>query len=405
MRTLLQINTVINSGSTGRIAEGIGNLAIKNDWQSIIAYGRNVLDSSSKSIKIGNDWDIRWHGLITRLGDRHGLGSKKATEIFINQVVEIKPDIIHLHNIHGYFINIEVLFKFLEKAGVPVVWTLHDCWPITGHCAYFDFVECNKWKSYCSNCPQITSYPSSYFLDRSKKNFHLKKDLFTSVPDLVLVPVSYWLGNILKDSFFKQTKIKVIHNGINLEEFQPRCKNSIVEKWKLSNKTVILGVASIWSPRKGLQDFIHLSSMLDERFQLVLVGLSSSQLSSLPNNIIGIERTENISQLCELYTMSDIFLNLTYEDNFPTTNLEAMACGTPVITYRTGGSPESINKNTGIVVEKGDLDGILSAIFDISNNGRSFYSNSCIDHVKKSFNKDERFSEYIQLYKTLLNQR
>jgi putative colanic acid biosynthesis glycosyltransferase len=237
MKKLLQINSVINSGSTGRIAEEIGQTAIDTGWESYIAYGRNERPSSSKLIKIGTDKDIKLHGLQTRLFDRHGLGSKGATTDFIRQIEKIGPDIVHLHNIHGYYINMEVLFHYLKKVNIPVVWTFHDCWPITGHCSHFTFVGCEKWKTQCYNCPQKTGYPASYLIDRSKKNFILKKELFNSLSNLTLVPVSQWLSGILKESFLQNYSIKVINNGVNTEVFRPsevsdfRNKHGLIDKF------------------------------------------------------------------------------------------------------------------------------------------------------------------------------
>jgi len=402
MPKLLQINSVVNSGSTGRIAEEIGQTAISNGWRSYIAYGRNERPSESKLIRIGTDWNVKMHGLQTRLFDRHGLGSKIVTENLVQQIEQIKPDIIHLHNLHGYYLNIEVLFNYLSKAGVPVVWTLHDCWSITGHCSHFDFIGCEKWKTECFRCPQKKEYPASFLMDRSKENYILKKKLFTSVDNLTLVPVSNWLANILKESFLKNTPVKVIHNGINTDVFQPTSGHAIHTKYKLKNKFIILGVASVWSPRKGLKDFIELSKKPNSDLQIILVGLSKKQIKELPENIIGIERTESIFELAQLYSISDVYVNPTYEDNFPTTNLESMACGTPVITYETGGSPEAIDENTGIVVKKGDINDLVIAINQIKEKGKAFYTNACIKRANQFYKKEERYHEYIDLYNSLL---
>lgn len=402
MKTLLQINTVVNSGSTGRIAEEIGKLAIARGWQSYIAFGRNERPSQSRLIRIGNDWDMKWHGLQTRLFDKHGLSSKKATNKLIKQIEEIKPNIIHLHNIHGYYLNIEILFRHLKQANIPVVWTLHDCWPITGHCVYFDFVGCDKWKTHCYDCKQKAIYPASYFLDRSKLNHQLKKELFSSLENLTLIPVSEWLANIMRDSFLNEKNLIVIHNGINTDIFRPIHENTIRDKYKLANKFVILGIASIWSLRKGFNDFIELYKKLDSSYQIILVGLTKKQIKILPSGIIGIERTENVNELAELYSVSDVFVNPTYEDNFPTTNLESMACGTPVITYRTGGSPESINENTGIIIEKGNVEGLILAIEKIKENGKTFYSKACVKRAKQLYIDEDRYQEYLNLYEHLL---
>jgi len=401
-KIILQINSVVNSGSTGRIAEEIGQTAIAAGWESYIAYGRNERPSSSKLIKIGNDKNIKLHGLQTRLFDRHGLGSKDATTAFIRKVEDIQPDIVHLHNIHGYYINMEVLFHYLKKVNIPVIWTFHDCWPITGHCSHFTFVGCEKWKTQCYNCPQKTGYPASYLIDRSKKNFILKKELFNSLSNLTLVPVSQWLSGILKESFLQNYPIKVINNGVNTEVFRPSEVSDFRNKHGLIDKFVLIGVATSWGERKGLNDFIELSKLLDSDFQIVLVGLTKKQIDQLPDNILGIERTESVDALADIYATSDAFINPTYEDTFPTTNLESQACGTPVITYKTGGSPEAIDESTGIVVEQGNINKLVEAINLIKENGKQYYSDACVNRAQRLYKKEDRYKEYIDLYESLL---
>lgn len=405
MKKLLQINSVVNSGSTGRIAEEIGIEAMKNGWKSYIAYGRSALPSKSETIKIGNDWDIKWHGLQTRLFDRHGLASKKATKKLVEKIKEIKPDIIHLHNLHGYYLNIEILFNYLAKTDIPIVWTLHDCWPMTGHCAYFSFIGCEKWKTQCEYCPQKRRYPACYIIDRSYKNYQLKRRLFTCVRKMTLVPVSNWLADIVKDSFLKYYQKKVIHNGVDTTVFWPRISGEIRDKYKIRDKFVLLGVANVWDQRKGLIDFLRLSRLLKDDEMIILVGLTNQQINNLPSNILGIRRTENVHQLAELYSLADLFVNPTREDNFPSTNLEALACGTPVVTSRTGGSPEALTPETGFVVEQGDLAGIRKAIDAIKIKGKSYYSEACRERAVKIFNKNDRYAEYIQLYEQMLEKK
>lgn len=402
MKKLLQINSVVNSGSTGRIAEEIAHTAIASGWESYIAFGRNERYSESNLIRIGNDLGIKMHGLQTRLFDRHGLGSVKSTKLFIQQVDKIKPDIIHLHNIHGYYINIEILFNYLSKVDVPVVWTLHDCWSITGHCTHFSYVGCEKWRTKCYSCPQKNEYPASLFIDRSEKNYILKNELFNSLSNLTLVPVSQWLSDILKDSFLQKYPTNVINNGINTSVFKPSGNNEIRERYGLQNKFILLGVASIWSQRKGLEDFIELSKTLGADYQIILVGLTRKQKDQLPVEILGIERTESVEELAELYASSDVYINTTYEDTFPTTNLESLACGTPVITYNTGGSPESIDESTGIVVEQGNISKLVEAIRVIKDNGKQYYSDACVNRVNRLYKKEDRYKEYIDLYESLI---
>jgi len=401
MKKLLQINSVVNSGSTGRIAEEIGQTAMAAGWESYIAYGRNDRPSQSELIKISNDWDIKLHGIQTRLFDRHGLGSRSATKELIGKIKEISPDIIHLHNIHGYYINIEILSHYLKESNTPVIWTLHDCWPITGHCSYFTFVGCEKWKTQCFNCPQKTSYPASWLVDRSEKNFRLKKELFTSLPNLTLVPVSQWLSGILKESFLKGYPIKVIHNGINTDVFNPSSSSDFRAKHGLENKFILLGVASVWSPRKGLKDFIELSKHLNSDYQIVLIGLSREQIEQLPDNVLGIERTESVEVLANIYSTADIVLNLSYEETFGLTTVEGFACGTPGIVYNATASPELIDDETGIVVEQGNIHKLIKAINQIKEKGKQSYTDACVKRANRLFKKEDRYREYLELYNQL----
>src|SRR5690554_5107319 len=278
---ILQINTVVNSGSTGRIAEGIGLEVISRGHESYIAYGRNDRPSTSNLIKIGSKKDVYLHGIRTLLFDQHGLGSRQATEVLVEKLQKIKPDIIHLHNIHGYYLNYQVLFQYIKAQNIPVVWTFHDCWPFTGHCSHFG--DCNKWKIHCGNCPYSNKYPRS-FVDRSFKNYKDKKEVFLNVENLNIITPSRWLENQVKQSFLKDYMVKTINNGIDLEVFHPpKVKN---------NKKIIIGVASTWTTAKGLQDFIKLREILKDDIKIVLIGLSDAQIKSLPYNIIGISRTE-----------------------------------------------------------------------------------------------------------------
>lgn len=406
MKTLLQINSVINTGSTGRIAEEIGQKAIAAGWQSYIAYGReNNRPSQSHKIRIGSDWDIRFHGLQTRLLDNHSLGlsSKGATKKLITQIEEIKPDIIHLHNLHGYYLNIEVLFKYLATKDIQIVWTLHDCWSFTGHCTYYDAVGCYKWKTVCHSCPQTKTYPASFLLDRSRKNFLEKSKLFNSVSNLTLVPVSNWLKGEVEKSFLKENHIKRIYNGVDINTFIPLKNSYVREKYNIGNKFMLIGVAAIWAPRKGLEDYIELSNMLNDDEVIVLVGLSDKQLSQLPSNIIGVIRTENIHELAALYSTSDIVLNLSYEETFGLTTVEGMSCGTPGIVYDKTASPELITNETGFIVEAGNMEQLLNAIETMKKQGKNYYSENCRRRAEEYFNKDDRYQEYLELYEEILN--
>lgn len=401
-KKILQINTVINSGSTGRIAEDIGLLAINRGWESYIAFGRNNRFSKSNKIKIGSSASIYFHVLLSRLFDRHGFGSKVATRKLIKKIDILKPDIIHLHNIHGYYINIELLFNYLKKANIHVVWTLHDCWAMTGHCTHFMSVNCNKWKTNCNTCPLKNEYPASLYFDQSNKNFFQKKGLFTRVESMTLVPVSDWLGGVVKESYLNKYPIVRIYNGIDLDLFFPRNVECLRKKIGVENKTVILGVASVWDKRKGLADFLRLSDLLKADEVVILVGVSQKIINTLPENIIGIRKTERAKELSDFYSLADVYLNLTWEDNFPTTNLESLACGTPVITYKTGGSPESITSDTGFVVDQGDLLSVRKSIDMIKSKSKAYYTNNCRNRAMYFYDKDTQFEHYFNLYKRLL---
>lgn len=399
---VFQISSELNVGSVGRIAEQIGEAVLANGWKSYIAYARESFQSSSISYKIGSKKDIYYHVIYTRLTDRHGFASKNATNKLIKKIKEVNPDIIHLQHMHGYFINIQILFDFLKDTNLPVVWTFHDCWSFTGHCAYYEFIDCNKWKTQCEKCPQLNEYPKSIWMDNSKKNYLEKKKLFTSVDNITIVPVSNWLEGEVKKSFLKNYHVKTIHNGIDIQQFVYR-ENDFKHRYNIENKFLILGVASPWDKRKGLKYFIELSKILSDDYKIVLVGLSKKQVEALPANIIGFERTKDVNELAQLYSAADVFLNPTLEEALGLTNIEAQACGTPVITFNSGGSPETIDETTGIVVEKGDINGVIRAIEKIRVNGKIFYSEHCRKRVESLFDKNNKFKEYIRLYESILN--
>lgn len=402
MPTLLQINITANWGSHGKIAEGIGKIAIANGWESYIAYGRWMNPSQSKLYHIGSDLDEAIHGISSRIFDNHGLMSHRATLKLIKFIDSIQPDIIHLHNIHGYYLNYPILCKYLAKRNKPVVWTLHDCWPYTGHCAHYMFAQCERWKKHCHSCPLKGNYPKSVLFDRSYQNYEDKQKAFLSIPNLTIVPVSKWLQTDLQASFLQNCNIEQIYNGIDTNIFHIHPDTDIIKKQLgiPTNNKVVLGVASNWY-HKGLDDFIALNKALPQNYTIILVGLTQKEIKQLPTGIIGIERTENIDQLCKLYSLADVYFNPTWEDTFPTTNIEAMACGTPVITYNTGGSPEAVDEHTGYVITKGNINSVLLHIKTICQK-ENIYTQKCRQRVLAHFNQNERFAEYFCLYRELL---
>ena len=432
----LIINSVAGTGSTGKIAAGICRDLKKAGNEVVLAYGRGkaVNCEDIETVRIGNKFDVYWHVAMTRLFDKHGLCSKHATRRFLKWVDSYKPDVIWLHNIHGYYLNYKELFSYIKCYNIKVKWTLHDCWALTGHCSNFTLVKCEQWQFHCSYCPQMRTYPSCFLKVKANSNFDRKKVAFTNVKDLELIVPSKWLKNLVSKSFLKDYPCTVVYNEINRNIFKPT-PSTFRQDFHLENKKIVLGVASVWTKRKGLEDFYKLSSMLDDSYVIVLVGLSKKQIKALPKNIVGItkinkqsgiaglysnvdvflnrsmdktisektvsakycgiesaakcgtyykyvekkhvgvavpqsvnslynaimgksfstcnnagakseiiaiSKTNNQKQLAELYSVADFFVNPTYEDNFPTVNLEAIACGCYVVTYDTGGCRETL---------------------------------------------------------------
>lgn len=395
-KKLVQINVTCN-GSTGRIMEQIQKEAEKNGYEAYSFYGRGK-PSNKNCFKIGNKLDLYWNVFLTRLFNKHAHGSKRATKYLVKRIRKINPDIIQLHNIHGYYLNMEILFKYLKESNKKIIWTLHDCWAFTGHCAYFSYPkECNKWQVACENCPRVKSYPKSFFIDSSQEEFLLKKELFTGIKNMTIITPSNWLAELVRKSFLKEYDIKVINNGVDLNIFKPTNTINVREKYNIGeDKKIVLGVASVWDKRKGLDDFIELSRQLTKDYVIIIVGLNKKQIKLLPSNIIGMERTENLEELANLYTQADIFANPTYEDNFPTTNLEALACGTPVLTYDTGGSGEIIGKQCGKVISRGNIQQLKE---DIENN--KLEAGACVRRAER-YRNSIKYKEYIELYEKVL---
>jgi putative colanic acid biosynthesis glycosyltransferase len=401
---LLQVSIEVNSGSVGRIAEQIGQTVLEKGWESYITYARNNNPSESQVIKIGDKFDIYRHAIETRIFDNHCLSSTSATKDLVKRIKEINPDIIHLHHLHGYFINMEVLFDYLKESEIPVVWTFHDCWSFTGHCAYFDFVGCDKWKTQCYDCEQKKEYPTSLLFDRSRQNYIDKERIFNSVKNMTIVSVSKWLSEKVSESFLKNHDSRIIYNGVDLERFYPKdSRDKIDALYGTKDKFLLLGVATTWDGRKRLEDFIELSSLLDEKFAIILIGLSKEQLKKLPKNIIGVERTESQDELCEFYAASDLFLNLSVEETFGLTTAEALASGVPCVVYNATACPELVSEDTGFIVEKQDIKGLVQVINKARNLGKKYYTDACRNRAISLFDKKERFLQYFDLYNEILN--
>lgn len=396
MTKLIQINAVCN-GSTGRIMGDIQKKANNDGFETISFFGRRKKFSDLRCEKFGNPISFWIHVFINTLFDRQGHGSYFYTKKMVRRLRQENPDIIHLHNIHGYYLNLPVLFKYLkDEYKGKLFWTFHDCWPFTGHCAYFTTIDCDKWKVECNKCQNKKKYPISLFLDNSRNNYIEKKNLFMGLNNLIIITPSDWLNKLVKKSYLCDYDVRTINNGIDLEVFKKTKDDQIKNKYNIPReKRILLGVASIWEERKGLTDFIQLSGNLNNDYIIVLVGLTKKQIKELEKykNIICIERTENISELVKIYSLAFAFINLTREDNYPTVNLEAIACGTPVITYNTGGCSEQVNSDTGILLKLKNIDEVIIALDKIAKlnfNNDSFIVN---------YDKNKKYNEIIKLYR------
>lgn len=393
---ILQINSVCGFGSTGRIAVQIQKTVEQNGGEGIIAFGRGEAPEDVKSYKINSDIDVKIHGALSRITDRQGFYSKGATHRLVNFIKEYNPDVIHLHNIHGYYLNAKILFDFLAEYGKPVVWTLHDCWAFTGHCSHFSYEKCDKWKSGCYSCPLKNEYPASLLLDNSKKNYDEKKQLFTAVKNAVIVTPSEWLGGIVKESFLGKYPVKVIYNGIDIDCFKPT-ESNFKEKYGIEDKKIVLGVASVWTEKKGIKDFYKLNEIIGDDYKIVLVGLNSAQLAELPEGIIGIKRTNSARELAEIYTAADVFVNTSREETMGLTTVEALACGTPAVVCNATAVPEVVTEKSGIVIEPDNIDMLLKAV-----KGISFSKEDCMERAAE-FELSKQYRKYYDLYMDILN--
>ena len=392
---VLQINVTSGEGSTGKICEGISFVAKHNDIDNLIIYSSGY-SKNSCSRKVGSYLYMKLQALKSRVLGNYGFNSHFATYKLISEIKKFAPDIVHLHNLHGHNVNLAMLFGFLKKNNIKIIWTFHDCWAFTAYCSHFAMVGCNKWQFGCYKCPQVKS--SSWFFDRSKTLYRRKKKLFSSL-DLTIVTPSEWLAGLVKQSFLKEYPVKVIHNGIDLNIFKPT-ESNFREKYNIGDKFIVLGVAFGWGVRKGLDVFIELSKRLDdERYKIVLVGTDDTVDTQLPKNIISIHRTQNQTELAEIYTAANVFVNPTREEVLGLVNIEANACGTPVVVFDTGGAPECIDNNSGAVVSHNDVESVIRVV-DRIRESIPFSKNDCINRAKQ-FDMNDKFKEYVELYKIL----
>lgn len=398
---ILMINVVCGVRSTGKICTDIATLAEKKGHEVKIAYGRFDVPNECKkySFSMSNILDFYSHVGSSLLLDNAGFMSTHATKHLIDFIKDYNPDVIHLHNLHGYYINVKLLFEFLQVYGKPVIWTLHDCWSFTGHCCYYSFNNCDQWKYGCLNCKYKMQYPPSVLLKRAKFNYNLKKTLFNSIDDLFFVTVSNWLKDQVSQSFLNNKQVITIYNGIDTTKYAPSKNRKFREKRTFQNKFIILGVANIWEKRKGLTDFIELSKIVDDHFIIVLVGVSKKQMAMLPQNIYGISRTDNVDELIDIYGSADVYVNTSVEETFGMTTLEALSCGTPVIGYDKTAVPEIITEDVGYVVKAGDVKDVYKKI-KLIECGRIKRKNCRMYAL--NFDKNVLYKKYIDLYEKLV---
>lgn len=389
-------------GSTGHIMLDIAKVANSFGHETrafaprFYQRGAKVAYPQSAGLTyFGSPFENMLHLRLSQATGMHGCFSYFGTRELLRYLDDFRPDVLHLHNLHNWTIDLPLLFSYVKEKKIRTVWTLHDCWSFTGHCSLFDAIGCDKWKTKCHHCPQYKEYPKT-FVDSSACLYRLKKKWFSNVPDLTLVTPSAWLAGLVKESFLKDYPVRVINNGIDLRVFKPT-PSDFRERYGIGNRHILLGVAFGWGRRKGLDVFIDLAERLDrEKYQIVLVGTNENTERSLPAHILSIRQTQDQAELAEIYTAADVFVNPTREENYPTVNMEAIACGTPVLTFDTGGSPEILDSTCGSVVPKSDIQTMHQEILRICET-RPYSEEACLAKAR-SFDKNEKYKEYICLY-------
>lgn len=394
---VLMINSVCGIRSTGRICTDLADVLQAKGHECKIVYGREEVPDKYKQVadRIGSEIDVKINGILSRIFDNEGFNAKKQTEELIVKIDRYKPDVIHLHNLHGYYINIDILMKYLTKINKPVVWTMHDCWPITGHCAHFANIKCEKWKTGCHNCKNSKKYPRSVLIDSSRKNWNCKKNLFLELEQLFIVTPSEWLAGVMRQSFLNAYPICSIPNGVDLEVFKPT-ESDFRERYRLEGKKIVLGVASAWGKNKGLYELIQLQKVLGDSYQVVLVGLTKKLLDKLPAEIIGVEQTNNVQELAGLYTMANVFVNAGQQETMGLTTVEAMACGTPVVVSNLTAVPEVVDPESGLIFDK-------YTVSCIADNVRKVVSSSKWNPRRGALNyeKKKQYERYLHLYQEI----
>ncbi|MDR4508582.1 MAG: glycosyltransferase [Candidatus Brocadiaceae bacterium] len=399
---VLQINSVCGYGSTGRSATELAHALLAQGDECYVAYGQGTT-TYKNSFKIGTKIENHLHNACSRLFGKQGYYTKNGTSRLIRFIQEIQPDVFHLCNLHGNYLNLEVLFEYLAKTNKPIVWTLHDCWAFTGKCSHYTAIGCYKWQTQCNHCPQVKEYPPSLFFDRSEQMFTDKKNWFTAVKNMTIVPVSHWLAGEVKQSFLAKYPVVPIYNWIDQKVFKPSHSNDRKQYGIDRDAFIILGVSAGWGKDNGkLHDFIKFSKMLPYDMQVVLVG-GTKEPGCIPGNIVHIPYVHETRELAKIYSMADVYVHLSTEDTFGKVTAEALACGTPAIVYNSTACPEVVGEGCGFVVEKRNVKQVIQAISNIKLAGKQAFSSKCTAFVSEHFNYQKNTVEYLKLYKKVSN--
>lgn len=388
MRVLF-VNGVVDYGSTGKIVRDLAD-GLKDQGHDVsMVFGRHQAHELQNTVDVSSKLGFYHHYFGSRILGKHGQYSKRATKQTIQEIERFKPDVIHLHNLHGYYLHVPNLLKYLAKAGIPVIWTLHDCWMISGSAAYFDYYGCDVWDQGCQKCHNTKEYPINQFGLHQIQNLKWKQELVSQLSQLEVITVSNWLNELISSTFFQKHQIHTIYNGINENVFTPSPKSQ-------STQIKLLGVANEWEKRKGLDDFIALNEKLDDRYEITLIGLSEAQVAALPSDMVGITRTKDQKELAQYYSDADIYLNLSVEETMGLTTIESLACGTPVITYNKTAVPELVDESVGLVVEAHDLNALQEAITKVYESD-TYKTETLVDYAHR-FTNDIMISNYLKIY-------
>ena len=398
---VLQLNTCSGVKSTGRIAADLARMLHARGDECRIGYGEEPVpeDCRAFSFPVCGPFERKAYSQLRKLADAEGLGGQLGTRRLIRQMEADPPDVVHLHNVHGCYLHLPMLFDYLKRADLPVVWTLHDCWSFTGHCAYFDYAGCVRWRDGCDHCPQLRSYPVCYGLDGSKRNYQWKQKLFTGLNRLTLVTPCEWLMENVRASFWGNQPARVIYNGVDLDRFRP-APSDLRAKHGITAPYLLLAVAAQWDERKGLRYLLEAAEQLGPAYQLAVLGLSQSQREALPQGVLGLPATGSVDELCQWYSAADVFCNPTLEDNMPLVNLEALACGTPVTVFATGGCVECVDDAVGAVTPKADVPAFCEAVRRVAA-AKPALAAACLERARR-FDKNACYQAYLSLYREVL---